>query len=79
MLLRAKPDKEATTLATKLPEETKLLKFNRVYTTPAVHPFDQIQWEKRQASIANEKGEIIYKHMGPLTEDIIRNNIIPFL
>lgn len=79
MLLRAKPDKEATTLATKLPEETKLLKFNRVYTTPAVHPFDQIQWEKRQASIANEKGEIIFKQSDvevPSSWSMLATNVV---
>jgi len=29
--------------------------------------------------LTNKQGEIIFKHMGPLTKDIVKNNIIPFL
>ena len=79
MLLRAKPDKEATALAPKLSSETKLLHFNRVYTTPAVHPFDQIQWEKRQASISNEKGEVIFKQSDvevPSSWSMLATNVV---
>ena len=33
----------------------------RNFTTKGVHPFDQINWEKRTASISNEKGEVIFQ------------------
>ncbi|MGC8653389.1 MAG: vitamin B12-dependent ribonucleotide reductase [Candidatus Kryptoniota bacterium] len=37
------------------------LKFRRYFTTKGVHPFDAIKWEKRTASISNEKGEVIFR------------------
>ncbi|MDE2665775.1 MAG: vitamin B12-dependent ribonucleotide reductase [Acidobacteriota bacterium] len=61
MLLNAKTGSPATAAATGASEETRLLHFDRVYTQPGVHPFDQVQWEKRDASITNEKGEVIFE------------------
>ena len=61
MLLKANTGSQATAAATSASEENKLLHFDRVYTEPGVHPFDQVQWEKRQASITNEKGEVIFE------------------
>ena len=61
MLLKAKTGSAATAAATSASEETRLLHFDRVYTQPGVHPFDQVQWEKRNASITNEKGEVIFE------------------
>ena len=61
MLLKAKAESQATASATRAPEETRLLHFDRVYTRPRVHPFDQVQWERRDASITNEKGEVIFE------------------
>ena len=61
MLLNAKTGSPATAAATSASEETRLLHFDRVYTGPGVHPFDQVQWEKRKASITNEKGEVIFE------------------
>ncbi|MDE2963010.1 MAG: vitamin B12-dependent ribonucleotide reductase [Acidobacteriota bacterium] len=61
MLLNAKTGSPATAAATSASEETRLLQFDRVYTEPGVHPFDQVQWEKRKASITNEKGEVIFE------------------
>ena len=29
--------------------------------------------------LSNKQGKIIFKHMGPLTKDVIKNNIIPYL
>ena len=34
---------------------------DRYYTTPGVHPYDVSDWEKRTASIKNEKGDIIFE------------------
>ncbi len=61
MLLNAKSGSSATAAATSASEETRLLHFDRVYTQPGMHPFDQVQWEQRDASITNEKGEVIFE------------------
>ncbi|MBI3787996.1 MAG: vitamin B12-dependent ribonucleotide reductase, partial [Ignavibacteriales bacterium] len=37
------------------------LKFQRYFTKPGVHPFDEIEWELRTAIISNEKGEKIFE------------------
>ncbi len=36
------------------------LRVQRHFTTAGVHPFDAIPWERRTASITNEKGEVIF-------------------
>ncbi|MBI3330736.1 MAG: ribonucleoside-diphosphate reductase, partial [Candidatus Omnitrophica bacterium] len=33
----------------------------RRWTRPAVHPFDEITWELRTATIGNEKGEVVFE------------------
>src|SRR5581483_10875146 len=40
---------------------TKGLTFRRLFTKPGVHPFDEIEWESRTASIQNEKGRTIFE------------------
>ena len=37
------------------------LSVRRFHTRKGVHPFDEINWEKRTASISNEKGEVIFQ------------------
>ncbi len=37
------------------------LAYRRFFTKPGVHPFDEIEWELRTASIQNEKGETIFE------------------
>ena len=37
------------------------LSFERRYTTPGQHPFDAVEWERRDAVIGNEKGEKIFE------------------
>ncbi len=37
------------------------LTFKRLFTRPGVHPFDEIEWEMRTASIQNEKGKTIFE------------------
>jgi ribonucleoside-diphosphate reductase alpha chain len=37
------------------------LRVERRFTTPGVHPYDQVRWEQRTASIANEKGELVFE------------------
>ncbi|HEX2163060.1 MAG TPA: vitamin B12-dependent ribonucleotide reductase [Thermoanaerobaculia bacterium] len=40
------------------------LTFRRRYTTPGVHPFDAVEWERRDAVIGNERGEKIFEQRG---------------
>ncbi len=37
------------------------LKFLRVFTKPNVHPFDEIEWDKRDATISDAKGNVIFE------------------
>jgi len=37
------------------------LKVSRRWTRAIVHPFDEIDWELRTASIGNEKGEVVFE------------------
>jgi ribonucleoside-diphosphate reductase alpha chain len=37
------------------------LRFERYFTRRGIHPFDEIEWEKRTATIANEKGDKIFE------------------
>ncbi|MBI4869130.1 MAG: vitamin B12-dependent ribonucleotide reductase, partial [Candidatus Wallbacteria bacterium] len=37
------------------------LPFNRRFTQPGQHPFDELQWEKRTAGISNERGESVFQ------------------
>ena len=36
------------------------LKFNYVFSKKGVHPFDEIEWELREAKITNEKGQVVF-------------------
>lgn len=40
------------------------LMFSRVYTTEGVHPFDEVEWEIRDATIASEGGEVVFEKNG---------------
>ncbi len=37
------------------------LTFERRWTTPGVHPYDEVKWERRDASIANESGKSVFE------------------
>jgi ribonucleoside-diphosphate reductase alpha chain len=37
------------------------LHFERVFSDPAVSPFEQIEWERRTAEITDDSGQIIFK------------------
>jgi len=37
------------------------LTMQRFFTKPGVHPFDEVAWELRSATIANERGETIFE------------------
>ena len=44
--------------------DSRGLKFQRYFTEPGTHPFDQVEWEVRTALISNEKGEKIFEQKG---------------
>jgi len=37
------------------------LRVERRFTKPGIHPYDEVRWERRTASIANEKGEVVFE------------------
>src|SRR5438132_3604725 len=37
------------------------LKFERVFSDPAVAPFNQVEWERRTAEITDDSGKVIFK------------------
>ncbi|HET7676946.1 MAG TPA: LAGLIDADG family homing endonuclease [Candidatus Limnocylindrales bacterium] len=37
------------------------LTFERRWTTPGVHPYDELEWEIRSASISNESGKVVFE------------------
>jgi ribonucleoside-diphosphate reductase alpha chain len=37
------------------------LSLSRRFSTPGVHPFDEVEWELRSATITNERGELIFE------------------
>ena len=46
--------------ATKTPKQSGI-SIKRFFTKAGTHPFDEIEWEVRTASIQNEKGETIFE------------------
>ncbi len=44
--------------------EVKGLRFERRFTRPGIHPYDEIEWEIRDAVIGNEKGAVIFEQRG---------------
>ena len=41
--------------------EQRGLRVARRFTTAGVHPYDEVQWERRTAAISNEKGEVVFE------------------
>jgi len=35
--------------------------FERLFTTPLVHPFEEIEWETRDSTILDENGEVVFQ------------------
>ena len=47
--------------ANSLITSTEGLTIERRFTRPGVHPFDEVEWELRTATITNEKGEVVFE------------------
>ena len=37
------------------------LKIEQFFSTPGVHPFDQLEWELRSARIAGDDGQVVFE------------------
>ncbi len=42
-------------------DKEKGLRVERFFSNPAVHPFDELKWEKRSAQITSDSGEVVFK------------------
>jgi len=55
------------------------LPWKRYFTRPGVAPFDEVQWETREAVITNEKGEIVFEQHDveiPTTWSQVATNVV---
>jgi len=55
------------------------LTFDRVYTQAGVHPYDEIQWEHRDAIITDKSGKAIFEQKGvevPSTWSMLATNVV---
>jgi ribonucleoside-diphosphate reductase alpha chain len=56
------------------------LGFRRLFTSPGVHPYDEVEWEKRDARISNWKdGTVAFEQLGvefPTTWSVNATNIV---
>ncbi len=69
--------KKSISVASKL--RVSGLKFYRFFTKPGIHPFDEIVWEKRDAVITNEKGEVVFEQKDvevPASWSMLATNIV---
>src|SRR5918999_2014542 len=64
----ADPATETTTASAHVDEEGRFtgagvrgLTFERRWTTPGVHPYDEVTWETRSATISNESGKTVFE------------------
>ena len=58
---------ESNPRATRWAPETMMrrgLRIPRRFTRPGIHPFDEVNWELRTATLTNEKGEVIFEQAG---------------
>jgi ribonucleoside-diphosphate reductase alpha chain len=53
-----------TTEATRSRKASPGLEFPRFFSTTGVDPFDQVEWELRDAIIGNEKGTVVFEQRG---------------
>ena len=48
--------------AQEIAEKNPGIKIERFFTTPGLHPYDEVEWERRNASILNDKGKVVFEH-----------------
>jgi len=60
-------------------QKTRGLKVPRVFTVKGVNPFDAVEWEKRKATIGDEKGKTIFEQDGvevPKSWSMLATNVV---
>src|SRR5450432_1233257 len=60
-------------------KEHKGIPHKRYFTTKGTHPFDQIEWELRDAIISNEKGEVVFAQKNveiPRSWSMLATNVV---
>ena len=60
-------------------KELKGIPHKRYFTKKNVHPFDEIEWELRDAIISNEKGEIVFSQKNveiPKNWSMLATNVV---
>jgi ribonucleoside-diphosphate reductase alpha chain len=60
-------------------KDSKGIAHKRYFTKKNVHPFDEIEWELRDAIIANEKGEIVFSQKNveiPKAWSMLATNVV---
>jgi len=61
------------------PPQTKGLKVGRVFSSKGVNPLDAIEWEKRKATIGDDKGQVIFEQENvevPKSWSMLATNIV---
>ena len=56
---KAKPTKTAASKARS--QAKKYLKIERVFSTPKVSPFDEVEWDYRTAEINDDSGKVFFR------------------
>ena len=54
----------AETVRPRKPQASPGLEFPRFFSTAGIDPFDQIEWDLRDAVIGNEKGSVVFEQRG---------------
>src|SRR5918995_6755347 len=54
---------EISTVNQAQPKLKSGLKVSRYFTHAGIHPYDEIDWEQRAASIINEKGKVVFEQL----------------
>jgi len=70
---------QSSVAAQQTPQTQRGLIFTRRFTTEGVSPYDEVQWERRTASIADQKGNIIFEQKDvetPADWSITATNIV---
>lgn len=60
-------------------KEQKGIAHKRYFTKKGIHPFDEIEWELRDAIIANEKGEVVFSQKNveiPKSWSMLATNVV---
>jgi ribonucleoside-diphosphate reductase alpha chain len=55
------------------------LRFERHFTTPGVHPYDELRWERRTAAIYNDRGEAVFEQKNvevPVSWSQLATNVV---